>query len=1148
MTIQTLRPFQQEAQTLINDPNFRGLIVVAPTGSGKTKIVDFCVPKGRTILIGPLRALSDQQYRNYSVKYTTILDTGDTRTKLSRYEKPWELAFMTYEKFDSLLRSEKKRTTIMNRVRYVIVDEIHQIGRERGIRIESAIFKLKALYPEVKIVGLSATISNPEDIAQWLDIELRVVDQSERPIPLDIEYLTYKKVWSSREKINQKIKILQGIFQRFPGENFLVFCGPRDRTRELACIDAGLNRNTRDKNIVQTLLDLGVGIHHAGLIQKDRNLVEKAYEKRKISHIYATTTLSAGVNLPARHVAIFDVDRWSWLKSSFDFLGADEMNQMCIPSDQLITTEQGQIPIGELIDKMNYGNFTRVLSYNQKTGDVKFRPIVRTFSNGLKEIYKVTLSNGIEIKATEEHPFLKSIDPIMVYGDSEKNTWVPLKQLKPKDKILYCASDFVPSEPTDLYKYLLPDIDSIYICNLGKLIIDYIEQENITHKEFAERFEFSHKIEYHYRMNKKAMPLRIAYKIMYEMQCTENQVQKTISDTTIKTAYGNKWKLLNKLNRELLYLSGFVLSDGSVRKKHDKRSNATYFQVRLFNKNRDIINYLEKILKNLGLKYSKSTSKEGFVSIDIGNSVFAIFMKNWLEVPLKEKSQRMRIPSHIQNLPLPLLSAFIEGYFDGDGSYYTNKKHKIRRVMFSTNSREFANDLHNVLLRYGIFSIVTPYYNDEIRELRDGFIQQKNTSYWVVFRKKSHIYQFFRHVNPKKVEKNPSNCIHDIILKKYVPIEVKSIEYEGIENVYNLEIEGTNTFLCNNVVVHNCGRAGRPGFDDKGYAHIICSQNDLYSIRKIVNYPFAAHSQIKARLHELLLEWTVANIITQTNDLGFIPQTLFCGKSNPSLGVTLEELQAAMDYLVTNEFITTSMGHLRPTHKGKITSLLYIQPESALIFEKAHRLLLLLQNHGIEPSLAIIFCLMLHVNEFLDMVVIRQSATDQALETIGRAEVGLDFCPKCNSIISRSASFVCGHHGDRISLCPDSRMYKAFALTFYKSLTSKHKTQIKITYADHIRLAIQAERLLNSAAAIIQDQQITDKLKMLQLLAKKGTFDENLAGLMQISGIGDKYASKLINAGIKSRRKLIDTPLDILTRVFNSEKIARQIYENVRKL
>jgi helicase len=165
----------------------KSLLICAPTASGKTLVATMAIAntfsKGKAIYLVPLKALANEKFNEYKdwlkdTDYKVVQSTGDVDSE-SSYLANYDLLILTTEKLDSLLRH---RISWINEIKTVIVDEIHLLNDpSRGPTLEIILTLLKTLI-QPQIVGLSATIGNPEELAKWLEADL--VQDSWRPVEL----------------------------------------------------------------------------------------------------------------------------------------------------------------------------------------------------------------------------------------------------------------------------------------------------------------------------------------------------------------------------------------------------------------------------------------------------------------------------------------------------------------------------------------------------------------------------------------------------------------------------------------------------------------------------------------------------------------------------------------------------------------------------------------------------------------------------------------------------------------------------------------------------------------------------------------------------------------------------------------------------
>ncbi|KYK27124.1 hypothetical protein AYK26_00320 [Euryarchaeota archaeon SM23-78] len=183
-----LRPCQTKS---INAGVFddKNLLVCTPTASGKTLVAELAFlnailhDKGKAVYVVPLRALASEKYKTFKKDYPNIkiaISSGDIDSADSYLER-YDLIITTSEKFDSLIRH---KAGWIHQVKTVIIDEIHLLNDPgRGPTLEVLITILRSTLKNLQLIGLSATIGNPEELSEWLDAKLVLDDW--RPVRLD---------------------------------------------------------------------------------------------------------------------------------------------------------------------------------------------------------------------------------------------------------------------------------------------------------------------------------------------------------------------------------------------------------------------------------------------------------------------------------------------------------------------------------------------------------------------------------------------------------------------------------------------------------------------------------------------------------------------------------------------------------------------------------------------------------------------------------------------------------------------------------------------------------------------------------------------------------------------------------------------------
>ncbi|MCD6449252.1 MAG: DEAD/DEAH box helicase [Thermotogaceae bacterium] len=341
--IEKLNPPQEESVKK-GVLNFKSAIIASPTASGKTFIAEMAflktiIEKGmKSLYIVPLRALGYEKYQDFK-RYEDIgikvaLSLGDYDSSDS-WLANYDLIIVTVEKLDSLLRHSPMW---LREVGLIIADEIHLLNDPgRGPTLEVVLTKIKMdINPQ--ILGLSATISNANELSQWLDAELVFSDY--RPVKLyegvydgeELKFLEKENI-SFEKKIpdGETILVVDTIKH---GKQVIVFLSSRrnaesvaEKTGEFAKkllskeekknleelskkILSVLSRPTKQCKKLARCIKNGVAFHHAGLAHEQRVMVEDAFRKNIVKAICATPTLAAGVDLPAFRVLIRDAKRY----------------------------------------------------------------------------------------------------------------------------------------------------------------------------------------------------------------------------------------------------------------------------------------------------------------------------------------------------------------------------------------------------------------------------------------------------------------------------------------------------------------------------------------------------------------------------------------------------------------------------------------------------------------------------------------------------------------------------------------------------------------------------------------------------------------------------------------------------------------------
>jgi replicative superfamily II helicase len=337
----------------------RNLLVCAPTSSGKTLIGELaCVNailnrRGRCLYLVPLKSLANEKLEEFNTHWERLgiqveMSTGDLtlqdREKEGDKLKSVDLLITTYERADSILRTDPEW---FKQVSVIVVDEIHTIGAERrGARLEGLLLRLKFYserqlfeFPQFQFICLSATVGNPEELAEWMGCEL--IKHDFRPVPLDYEIAfapnrdeKIKEV--TRKTLQEKGSILIFTPTRYESVQTCKMIANYVREQELSYLFE--YRQLRDVinkfqakihgEVDRTLLYAipnGVAFHHAGVSYETKHFIEELFRQGLVKVVSCTPTLSAGVNLPAKVVIVKDAG----LTRPYLRLSANRLHQMC---------------------------------------------------------------------------------------------------------------------------------------------------------------------------------------------------------------------------------------------------------------------------------------------------------------------------------------------------------------------------------------------------------------------------------------------------------------------------------------------------------------------------------------------------------------------------------------------------------------------------------------------------------------------------------------------------------------------------------------------------------------------------------------------------------------------------------------------------
>ena len=353
-----LDDFQQEAIKNIQDG--KSVVVCAPTGAGKTCIaqsaIHLALENGQRIFYTtPLKALSNQKFHDFSTQYGTEkvgLLTGDTTIN-----RDAQIVVMTTEVFRNMLYGTTfgSLTDNLKDVKYVVLDEVHYMNDEsRGTVWEESIIYCPT---NIQIIALSATVQNSRQLTDWINTvhsKTEHIYTDFRPVPLRFFYYDSSKpntvlpLMTPEGALNKKIRPeskdkyfnskksiknpCTDIVLALQEKNMLpciYFTFSRKKCDENAIKCSSIDLLTKEESIKAAqmvdeyiaenpylynnphieLVKRGIASHHAGLLPGWKNLVERMFQNGLIKVVFATETLAAGINMPARTTIISSISK-----------------------------------------------------------------------------------------------------------------------------------------------------------------------------------------------------------------------------------------------------------------------------------------------------------------------------------------------------------------------------------------------------------------------------------------------------------------------------------------------------------------------------------------------------------------------------------------------------------------------------------------------------------------------------------------------------------------------------------------------------------------------------------------------------------------------------------------------------------------------
>ncbi|ANQ06914.1 Uncharacterized protein PCOAH_00012540 [Plasmodium coatneyi] len=403
--ISKLNAIQSKVHDVALNRYEENMLICAPTGSGKTNIALLCMlnvigsyrlrsgnidrKNFKVIYISPMKALVNEQVQSFSLRLKCLNLkvselTGDVNLSSKEIDES-QVIVMTPEKFEVISRKWNEKI-LLQKIKLIIFDEIHLLNEARGNVLESIISRINRYVDntlvydggaatggtnvtmddvqqnnlnmhrkKIRLVGLSATLPNYEDVGLFLRADLRrgvfYFDYSFRPVQLEQHYVGIKEKKGIKKYALMNQVTYEKVLEEAGKNQILIFVHSRKETYRTAkmLIDKFLKSDNLNKFLMgkkisseillsekeaivneelKEILSFGFGIHHAGMKRTDRKLVEDLFSDRHLQVLVSTSTLAWGINLPAHTVIIKGTSVYNISVGDFDELSPMDVLQM----------------------------------------------------------------------------------------------------------------------------------------------------------------------------------------------------------------------------------------------------------------------------------------------------------------------------------------------------------------------------------------------------------------------------------------------------------------------------------------------------------------------------------------------------------------------------------------------------------------------------------------------------------------------------------------------------------------------------------------------------------------------------------------------------------------------------------------------------
>lgn len=774
------------------------------------------------VYVSPLKALSNDIHVNLKKPLKEIreigekrgkklqkirvgLRTGDTPTKerTKQTKNPPHILVTTPETLAIVLNA-KKFSNHFEFLEYLIVDEIHALDNKRGVHLSLSLERLEEMSSISPVrIGLSATIAPLEEVAKFLtgNRECIIADvKFNKNLDINISVPVEKLTDTTGREISEGMyNLIDKMVQEH--KTTLIFTNTRAATERIVHHLKERFPENYSENI---------GAHHGSLSKSHRFSIEERLRRGDLKVVVSSTSLELGIDIGYIDLVIL--------------LGSPKSTarglQRCLSFDSKILCSDGKYrKIGNIVEnKEDVG----IISYDKDKGFVK-NNIKKWHENGVKNILRIKLKCGEEIKCTNLHPILT------------KKGWKKAINLEEGDKVAEIKQEINFDKESPFIYEMVPE-KKVYIQNkenfFRKTIDKFLRKKVIDLKEFSKVSGIPYLKLINYRRcrgRKRCIRLDYFLKVCKICGIPKRKYKKYMRYLKTRGRKWSEWPL--KLNEELMWLAGIVATDGDIIKSR-KEGEAYYYKIKICNKSYRLIEEVEEIVKKFDIKPYKE-KREDLWDLEFGSNILAHLFMN-LGIPCKNKTINVEVNNNIFSLNNQLIHSYLEGVFEGDGNISIHKNKKRGTLRIFTASKKFSQGIHLLLSRMGYKNSVARYKSKKSKLIQN--INQENI-YCIFMCRKEELKKFFKNIKGrgeksirgKRLTKNFGKylSLRDGYDNSIGYSEVKRIKKEKKEKVYNLSLDKPNNFIVGNVIVHNCGRAGHKLHETAKGRFIVMDRDDL---------------------------------------------------------------------------------------------------------------------------------------------------------------------------------------------------------------------------------------------------------------------------------------------------------------------------------